>query len=71
MLYCDSAPTGARGTDSFPGHKAVTQGQPRWQLAGHQHTRALLSLEPQQGLAPRHAPSGSPLPLLAESGMGD
>ena len=50
MLYRDSGPTGALGTDSFPGLRAVTQGpeqgQPRWQLAGHQHTRALLSFEP-------------------------
>ena len=33
--------------------RATQQGQPRWQLAGHQHTRALFSLEPQQGFCPR------------------
>ena len=33
--------------------QTTQQGQPRWQLAGHQHTRTLLSLEPQQGLCPR------------------
>lgn len=26
MLYCDSGPTGAWGTESFPGHRAVIQG---------------------------------------------
>lgn len=74
MLCGDSGPMGAQDRASFPGCKAVTQGhaagQPRWQLAGLQHTQALPSLEPQQGLCPTHVPPGSPLPPLAEGRLG-
>lgn len=53
MLCCDSGPTGARGTDSFPGHKAVTQGHtagPTQVAAGGPPAhRALPSLDPPAG----------------------
>lgn len=63
----DSGPTGARGADSFPGHKAVTQGHTagpaRVAAGGPPAHRALPSLEPPAGpLSQAHA-TGLPLPL--------